>query len=100
MWRQQDFCPGQSRDASIFDKVIVVANQHSDTAAVGRVEDCISIAGRKELAHEYMQFAMASPAAVGHGDDVAIVELVVGVSFDKPRADRDAVSFRKLHQSL
>ena len=90
---EQNLRAGQGGEAGVFHEVVVVANQHADSAAVGRVENRVLIARREEFADEHVQLAVAGPAAVGHGDDKAVVELVVGVALDEPRTDGHAVLF-------
>jgi hypothetical protein len=96
--RQQNLGPGERRNACVLHQVVVVANQHADPAAVRRIEDRVTIAGRKILAHEDVQFAVAGPAPIRHRDEVAVVELAVVAQLDEPRADRHPVLRRQLQK--
>src|SRR5439155_22835647 len=81
----------------VLHEVVVVADQNADTAAVRRVEDRVSVAGRKKLANKHVQLTMTRPAAVGHRDDVAIIELAI---FAMPDGDRKSTRLNSSHVAI
>ena len=100
MRREQDLGAGQSRGARVLDDIVVVAGQHADAAALWRVEHRVPVAIGEKLTHELVQLAMERPCAVRHGDDVAVVQVVIVSALDQAGSDRHPVLRREAQELL
>ena len=77
MGRQKYLGAFQRSDSDILAKIIVVADEDSDAAALGSFEDSVFRSGSYVFADEAVKLPVTLALCIGHSHDIGVVERAV-----------------------